>query len=228
MPLFRIGDTIAIRTGIIRDHNGHPVPDGTVVRFSMMLTGEGGGILQQVDAATAQGVARASFGLDKPGLLEIRATSEPAIVSDILQLDVSSAGAVAVTVVVPVLTETAMPTPTVVVPVEQNEFVTDAGYPRFNAWFITILLLVGSAWLAYWAVSRLKGGREGVRWALCVLLGGAAAYNYMVLGLPGSRDLASNQGMVGILVMTFVGELMGLGSAWLWMRRANATKSQAS
>jgi beta-N-acetylhexosaminidase len=227
MPLFRIGDTIAIRTGIIRDHNGHPVPDGTVVRFSMMLTGEGGGILQQVDAATAQGVARASFGLDKPGLLEIRATSEPAIVSDILQLDVSSAGAVAVTVVVPVLTETAMPTPTVVVPVEQNEFVTDAGYPRFNAWFITILLLVGSAWLAYWAVSRWKGGREGVRWALCVLLGGAAAYNYMVLGLPGSRDLASNQGMVGILVMTFVGELMGLGSAWLWMQRANATKSQA-
>ena len=30
IPLFRIGDTIAIRTGAIMDNNGHPVPDGTV------------------------------------------------------------------------------------------------------------------------------------------------------------------------------------------------------
>ncbi|MDO9301499.1 MAG: glycoside hydrolase family 3 N-terminal domain-containing protein, partial [Anaerolineales bacterium] len=76
-PLFRIGDTIAIRTGVIIDNNGNPVPDGTVVQFLMMLTGEGGGILQQVDAVTSQGVAYASFGLDKPGLLVIRAVSEP-------------------------------------------------------------------------------------------------------------------------------------------------------
>ena len=33
IPLFKIGDTIAIRTGAIFDNNGHPVPDGTVVKF---------------------------------------------------------------------------------------------------------------------------------------------------------------------------------------------------
>jgi beta-N-acetylhexosaminidase len=75
IPLFQIGDTIAIRAGAIKDHNGHPVPDGTVVQFSMVLTGEGGGILQQVESVTTQGVARASFGLDRPGLLEIHASA---------------------------------------------------------------------------------------------------------------------------------------------------------
>src|SRR5690606_26939814 len=82
-PFFEIGDTIAIRTGVIVDANGNPVPDGTVVQFSMNLIGEGGGIIQQFDSVTTQGIARASFGLDRPGLLEIRATSEPAVISQV-------------------------------------------------------------------------------------------------------------------------------------------------
>jgi len=225
-PLFRIGDTIALRTGIIRDHNGHPVPDGTVVRFSMVLTGEGGGILQQVESATAQGVARASFGLDKPGLLEIRASSDPATLSEGLQLDVSSAGAAPVIVVTPVIvTEAPMPTPTTTPPVEENDFVTTEGFLNFNAWFVVFLFLLGSSWLAYWAFSRFKSTREGVRWAACILLGGAAAYTYLTLGLPGSRAFASAQGMSGILIFTFLGELMGAVCAWLWVRRATAAKS---
>lgn len=74
---------------MIKDANGHAVPDGTVVQFSMLLTGEGSGILQQVDAVTSKGVARAAFGLDKPGLLEIRVVSEPAVISEVLKLDVT-------------------------------------------------------------------------------------------------------------------------------------------
>lgn len=226
VPLFRIGDTISIHTGVIHDHNGHPVPDGTLVRFSMVLTGEGGGILQQVETPTTQGVARASFGLDKPGLLEIRAASEPATLSETLQMDVSSSGAVAVTVVMPfVITETPAPTPTTVVLPPEDKFVTNDGYPRFNAWFIDLLFLGGVAWLAYWAVSRLKGVREGIRWALCFFLGGAAANAYLALGLPGSQNYTTEQGMAGILIFTFAGGGIGMLSAWLWARRANAVKS---
>jgi beta-N-acetylhexosaminidase len=225
-PLFRIGDTIALRTGVIRDHNGHPVPDGTLVRFSMVLTGEGGG-LQQVESTTTQGVARASFGLDKPGLLEIRAASDPATLSIVLQLDVSSAGAAAVIVVTPVVvTETPAPLlPTATPPVEEDEFVTTEGRPRFNAWFLVVLFLLGGAWLAYWALSRLKGTREGVRWAACVLLGGAAAYTYLSLGLPGSQAVTLEQGVSGILMFTFAGEVIGAAAAGLWMRRTIAAKS---
>lgn len=226
MPLYSIGDTIAIRTGVIRDHNNHPVPDGTVVRFSMVLTGEGGSNLLQVDAVTEQGMARASFGLDKPGLLEIHAASELATISNGLRMDVTVAGGAAVIVVVPVLTEeTVAPTPTPVIVVEENNFVTPAGYPRFNAWFIAVLLLLGGAWLTYWAVSSLRGGRDGVRWALCVFLGGLAAYNYLALGLPGSQVWATERGMIGILLLTFMGEWVGALGAWIWTRRASASKS---
>ena len=227
MPLFRIGDTIAVRTDSLLDHNGHPVPDGTVVRFTMLLTGEGSGILQQVDAVTQQGVARASFGLDKPGLLEIKASSEPAVVSEALRMDVSLAGGAAVTVVVPVLTETPVtetpppPTP------RPDPYVSPEGYPKFSAWLLELLMLVGVAWLAYGVASRLRGGREGVRWSLCVLVGGLLAYNYIALGLPGVQGWTAERGMAGILAFTLGGQLLGVIAATIWSRRISASKSQS-
>jgi beta-N-acetylhexosaminidase len=228
MPLFRIGDTIAVRTGVLRDHNGHAVPDGTVVRFSMLLTGEGGGILQQVDAVTQKGVAKASFGLDKPGLLEIKAASDPAVVSEALRMDVTLAGGAAVTVVVPVLTETIVTEPPPLPTEEPDPFVSKQGRPTFNAWLLNLLLLAGGAALAYWVASRIKGGREGVRWSLCVLLGGLVAYNYVALGMPGVTSWTISQGMFGILLFTMGGQVIGaLAAAW-WGRRSSASRSQSS
>jgi hypothetical protein len=192
----------------------------------MVLTGEGGGILQQVDAVTEDGVARASFGLDKPGLLEIKAASEPAVVSEALRMDVSATGRAAVTVIVPVLTQTILVPPTPAPTQQIDPWVTEEGYPRFSAWLLNFLLLVGGAWLAYWGSSRILGGREGVRWSLCVLLGGLAAYNYLALGLPGIQRWTGAEGIYGILIFTFVGELAGALAAGLWGRRASASRSQ--
>jgi beta-N-acetylhexosaminidase len=219
VPLFKIGDTIGIRTGMIKDHNGEPVPDGTAVEFSMNLTGEGGGILQQAQATTSQGVARVSFGLDKPGLLQIKATSEPARISDVLQLDVSSAGApAAVTVIVPPLTPQVAPRvePTAV-PVE-NEFVSPAGTMRFSAWLLTVLLLAVGAVLAGLVGNRSAGAGWAARWALLALAGGLLPYNYIALGLPGSTSYAENNGIGGVLILAIVGVLAGWGAGWLWWR----------
>ncbi len=220
VPLFKIGDTIAIRTGVIKDHNGQPVPDGTVVHFSMTLTGEGGGILQQADATTTQGVARVSFGLDKPGLLQIRATSDPAEVSEVIQLDVSSGQPAAVTVIVPALT----PQPTTELiqtqaPVEDN-FVTLQGAPRFSAWLLTLLLLAAAAGLIFWAGYRIESAQWGVRWGMCALAGGLLAYNYFALGLPGSSAFAISNGINGILIITIIGALLGWVGGLIWSRNA--------
>ncbi len=219
VPLFQIGDTIAVRTGMIHDFNGRPVPDGTVVQFSMTLTGEGGGILQQVDAVTSAGIARAAFGLDKTGLLEIRASSEPAVISEVLQMDISSSGA-AVTVVVPILTTTILPTPGVQTLDQQDEFVSADGYPRFNAWLLAVLLLAVGTWLTYWTIIRLSGMREGIRWSLAVLLGGLLGYNYLALGLPGSLAWSLENGILAVFSITFLGQMLGLAAAWLWHQRA--------
>jgi beta-N-acetylhexosaminidase len=221
VPLFKIGDTIAIRAGVIKDHNGHPVPDGTVVHFSMTLTGEGGGILQQADAITSQGAARVSFGLDKPGLLQIRATSDPAKISEVLQLDVSSAGQpAAVTVIVPAFTpETAPQAPRTPQP-QQNNFVTPQGSPRFAAWVLVVMLLLGGAALAYWMGTRIENMRWGIRWGLCAIAGGLLAYNYIALGLPGGADFAATNGIGGMISLALMGLLIGWGAGWLWSRRA--------
>lgn len=219
IPLFRIGDTIAIRTGIILDNNGHPVPNGTVVQFSMLLTGEGGGILQQVESVTTQGVARASFGLDKPGLLEIRVASEPATISEVLQLDVSQSGAVAVTVVVPELTQSISPTPEAPIEVVVDPYVSEDGFPRFSAWVIAMLVILSSAGVAYMVIIRVSNRRSALRWTLGILLGGLLSYNFLSLGLFGITNWMINSSVSGVITFVFLGELLGFVGGWVWSRR---------
>jgi beta-N-acetylhexosaminidase len=219
IPLFQIGDTIAIRTGIIKDNNGHSVPDGTPVQFSMMLTGEGGGILQQVDAVTTQGVARAAFGLDKPGLLEIRVVSEPAVISEVLQLDVSQSGAVAVTVVIPELTQSTEPTHEAPVVEVVDSYVSVNGFPRIPAWFFGMLFIALSGLVTYGASSRITNRRSSIRWTLGILLGGLLAYNYLTIGLFGITNWLITSGVSGVIGFVFLGELLGFVAGWLWSRR---------
>jgi len=219
IPLFKIGDTIAIRTGVIQDRNGHPVPDGTVVQFSMKLTGEGAGILQQEDAVTTQGVARAAFGLDKPGLLEISVVSEPAVISEVVQLDVSQSGAVAVTVVVPELTEAIEPTPEAT-PVEVvDAYISKEGYPRFSAWLVAMLFMVFSIWVVYSTGIRIIDRHSALRWSLGIALGGLLAYNYLAFGLFNSMSWLTVSGLSGVVLFVFIGELMGFVAGWVWSRR---------
>ncbi|HEX8993167.1 MAG TPA: hypothetical protein VF784_15905, partial [Anaerolineales bacterium] len=220
VPLFKIGDTIAIRAGPIKDHNGQVVPDGTIVHFSMNVTGEGGGILQQADATTTQGIARISFGLDKPGLLQVKAASEPALISEVLQLDVSSSGQPApVTVIVPQLTPE--PTPQVVKTPQPPEdaFITPDGRPRFSAWLVAVMVIVLGAGAALYAGMRLEDARWGTRWGLCALAGGLLVYNYFAVGMPGSTKFATDNGVGGLLILTVLGLLIGWGAGWVWSRR---------
>ncbi len=218
IPLYRIGDTIAVRAGPILDHNQHLVPDGTPVRFTMTTLEENGPILQEVDSTTTQGLARASFAISRPGKVEIRAISEPALVSTVLQFDASNEGAAVITIVpsITAMAETATPT---VTPVVQNDLVSPEGYPRVGIWLLVMLAVIGGAVLVFLAVSRLVSPRWGLRWALCVFLGGLLAYNYLALGLPGATNwIASSAGAFGVLVLTFAGEIIGSLGAWVWMQ----------
>jgi beta-N-acetylhexosaminidase len=219
IPLFRIGDTIAIRTGAIMDNNGNPVPDGTPVQFSMMLTGEGGGILKQYDAVTTQGVARTAFGLDKPGLLEISATSDPAVNSLVLRLDVSQSGAAAVIVVTPELTQSVEPTPQPTVVVEEDSYITNDGYPRFSAWLVAMLFIAFSIWVGYGTGIRVVNRRSAFRLALGIALGGLVAYNYLILGLFDIMSWLITNGLSGVIIFVFMGELLGFAAGWVWSRR---------
>jgi len=218
IPLFEIGDTIAIRTGVILDGNGNPVPDGTVVQFSMVLTGEGGGILQQVESVTTQGVARASFGLDKPGLLEIKVASEPAVISSVVQLDVSQTGSVAVTVVVPELTQSIESTPEAEIEEAENAYVSPQGYPKFPAWLVSMFMIVIVAGLTFFVASQFTQRASAIRWSLGILLGGLLAYNVLAFGIFGISTWLLETGLVGVVSATLIGQALGFASGWFWSR----------
>ena len=227
VPSYKIGDSISVRAGPILDHNHHLVPDSTVVRFTLATRDETGSILQQVDVTTTDGIARTSFVIDKPGKVEIRVISEPALLSEVLQFDATDTG-VAVTVVAPVLTEeveTAVPT---ITPSPENGFISPGGYPRTGMWMVILFAALSSAFLAYWAVSRVLNVRWGVRFALCVLVGAFAAYNYLALGFPGAAAWISSEtgGAFGVLLFTLAGEAAGAISAWVWWRWFSGSVSQ--
>ena len=226
IPLYKIGDTIAVQAGPILDHNHHVVPDGTPVRFTMAVLNEEKGILQQVDAETVMGIAHASFAINRPGKVEIRVASEPAVDSVALQFDASNEGAAVITVV-PTVTITPQPAPTTTAtPMIGNDLVSPEGYPRIGSWLLVMLAVIGSALLMFWAVSRIVSRRWGLRWALCVFLGGLAAYNYLALGFPGAADwIASSSGAFRVLMLTFAGEVIGSLGAWIWMQILSGPRS---
>jgi beta-N-acetylhexosaminidase len=219
VPVFNLGDSVTVRTGTILDHNGLPVPDGTVVRFTVSLGGEGGGVFQQQDATTADGSAAISFRIDKPGLVEIRAASEPANISEVLQLDVREGVAAVVTVIMPFPTETVVPPSPTPVIVQENDFVTADGAPRFSGWILSLFMLGGGAVLAWWVGESWGTQRWGIRWALCTLLGGLLVYNYLALGLPGAVNALTEGGGGALVGFTVAGEFVGALCAWLWMRK---------
>lgn len=227
IPLYKIGDTIPVRAGPIYDQNHHIVPDDTVVQFTMSTTDETGQSLQQITAFTTNGVARASFAIDKPGNVEISAISEPAVISELVRFPASNVEA-AVTVVVPMVTTTPIPpTATATLPPE-NDLISREGHPRIGAWLLVMLALFGGSLLGYWAVSKIFSPRWGLRWALCIFIGGLLGYNYLALGFPGAAEwIANDAGAFGVLVLTFAGEIIGIAAAVLWMRWPNEPTSRA-
>jgi hypothetical protein len=109
----------------------------------------------------------------------------------------------------------------------ENDLVSPEGYPRIGAWMLLLLALAGGAALTFWAASRLITPRWGLRFALCVILGGLVSYNYLVLGFPGAAAwIAADGSALRILLLTFAGEVLGFVAAWVWMNRVNARELQ--
>ncbi len=224
-PSFKVGDTVSIGTGVILDHNQHPVPDGTDVQFTLSSSGDTG-IIQQVDSATTLGVAHASFAISRPGLLTIKATSDPAIKSLVLQLTVSNAG-LSVSVITPTSqfhpTPTPSVVPTLISPVASS---TSQGTPGFGGWLLMLVSLTGIAFLTFWYGGRFTSQRWGARWAFCSILGGLLAYNYFALKLPGAAALIRKGGMLAIVGVVILGAACGAGAGVAWMRLANGKEKQ--
>jgi hypothetical protein len=169
--------------------------------------------------------------LDKVGRLLIRASSEPALSSTVLEITIGESGNAVVATVVPTPTPTATriptatrtptptPTPTVTpLPGPVEAFFTRK--PQNAQWGELILALVGVAAIGgggYWAVRQRHGDlTHALRASLWCVIGGLIGYVYFTLELPGSDLLRTAFSSWGALVMVLVGSTLPLV---YWLRR---------
>jgi len=226
-PELHLGSTIGIRTGVILDHNGHPVPDGTPVQFIASINGEVNTLPQIV--TTLDGVARTSIQVTGSGVLEIRAESEPAKQSEILHFDIPAINGDLTPTATEIPTETPTTTPnpttlpTQMVPQEPERMLS----PHIQDWIIAILLatIVGAS--SYRLAAFIGQVRWGVRSGFLSLIGGLLAYTYLALGWPGSQNLIEVAGSWGIVLVTLIGCAAGILAAWSWRAIQSAARSES-
>jgi beta-N-acetylhexosaminidase len=219
----KIGDPIAVVSGIILDHNGNQVPDGTIVRFT--LYHEGDNVPAQiVEAQTTQGIARGTLLIDQSGEINIRADSGAAVNSDVLTFEIPPESITStplpptqtlIPTSTPTATATGTPTSTpqaTTIPIN----VPNQGNVNFGDWVVALIVTAIISGINYWMINQKSGLRWGVRAALLPMIGGMFTYTYLSVNMPGSKSLLEQSGIWGVMLFVVVGALIGVGAVWLW------------
>ncbi len=220
---FKIGDPVSIVSGIIIDHNGNLVPDGTIVRFTLYHDGDNVPS-QIVEAQTSQGIAKGSLLIDQSGEINVKAESGSATSSDVLTFEIPPESITATPqsatqspTIAPSPTVPATNTPTSTpqatsVPLNS----TNQGNIDFGDWLVALIVTGVISGSNYWFTNQRSGLRWGVRAALIPLIGGMLTYIYLAINLPGSASMLDHMGTWGVLLLAFFGAGIGAGAVWIW------------
>jgi beta-N-acetylhexosaminidase len=235
----KVGDPLPVRTSAIVDRNGNPVPDGTPVTFHAVYV-DTEGLGRNFDATTVGGVAETTVTLEREGVLQITATSDPAFNSRPLEVRLAGEGVLFSTPTpLPTPTHTPTPTPTPTqtpTPTSTPEPTATAVVavppppppePRVKGVDLLLALLgmglAGGVVMAATQRSQMHSSDRAWtspgRVALWSLVCGLAGYLFYGLGLPGSGFMTSvSPGLRGLLIGLSCGLLPLLGVAWIWAR----------
>jgi beta-N-acetylhexosaminidase len=222
----RVGDSINLATSVIRDLNGHPVPDDTLVRFSVTYQSEGLAPTF-VETKTKAGVAMTSLTLDHTGQLEITASSEPAFSSITLQINVQKNEPSVITTIVPTPGPSDTPEPTVTVMLvtatpSTPKPLAQTGRVVGRDFFMLFLGLIGAMVIGYRLGNQEGYPTRGIRVALAGAIGVLLGYNFFALALPGADLTFSLFGIWAASMCVFLGAGLGLAAGWYWfVRRGN-------
>jgi hypothetical protein len=211
---------------MILDRNGHPVPDGTPVRFTMIYL-DAEGASETIETVTFGGVASIPVTIKFLGLLEISAVSEPALNSVRLQLTISEGAPIIIATVAPpptatptrlptaTRTRTVTPTPTATpVPLIRSLLGAEPRQVNLIDFTLSILGIVVITTLGYRREARrVEDGAvdRAMRLALWGALCGLIAYTIYGLGWFGADAIRGTLGGWGALIVT----LLGVAVPWL-------------
>jgi len=241
-PRLKEGDKLRLRTGVIVDHNGHPVPDGTPVRFIFNYPQEG--LEPSVQETTRGGVAETTITLDRPGQLDISIQADPVPKTTALQITVQEEGTAIVVPITPTprptapwptptptpnpepeTAETPQPTPTPENVGEGEPPAPEESGPLDLALALIGVFLVGGA--GYYVVRLNRGAVVlALRLALWCTVGGLTLYLAYALHLPGAAWLREQSGVWAAGWIALFGSITPLAIAWVarWIRKTEAER----
>jgi len=243
-PRIKVGDQLRLRTGVIIDHNGNPVPNGTPVQLIFTYPQEG--LEHSIMSTTRDGIAEATVTLDRTGQLDISVQADPVPRAVALQITIQEGGETIIeritptpslTPIIPTPTPTpepepeleATPVPTAtseteaVIEQEEEPPAGDEGAgPLELILALTTALLVSSA--GYYVV-RLnnESASLALRAALWCMLGGLALYVGYALRVPGATWLRQQSGIWASGWITLLGGLVPFAIALAIVHRRQPT-----
>lgn len=201
---------VTVVTGVIRDRNGNPVPDGTAVEIVGQWRDNPEAAAPRIATTTRDGVARTTVPLTMEGVLELRARAEEVLSQRPLLITVQGPTPTPgpTETPTPTATPTPPPAPGELPPVEPPPVVAPAPAPLPDplppaAFLLSLagtLAMMGGAW----ALSRRRPLVSRVRLSLMAVIGGMGGY--LLWGAIGAGG-----GLLAALPVALGGALFGLG-----------------
>jgi len=175
----RKDDVIYLRTSVIYDGNGNPVPDKTPVQFTLTYPQEDR--TRTIAAETKDGVAFASVTLDRVGQLDITVESKPAPPLFHLQLTIREESVIMISITPTPEASYGEPTPTTEPVVVVNKFLPEPlRVPAPQRGFLLAWGIMGGLLCAatgfWWGRERVGSLLMGLRLGLWGIVGGLGAY----------------------------------------------------
>ena len=245
-PVIEVGDALRLRTGLIIDCNGHPVPNGTPVQFFFAYPAEG--LEHSITAVTRDGVAEAALTLERTGQLDISLQADPVPRRVALQIIIQEGEPAVIVPITPTPSPT-LPRPTST-PTDEPEHEAETTEPPTRDLGIVeeeieppapeeqtkgigplelLLALIASLLVGSGGYYLLRMERQTVsqalRAALWCIIGGLGLYLCYVLRLPGSMWLQEQSGRWAAGWVTLFGSLAALAAVWLTARGRPPTRT---
>ncbi len=218
--VFQYKDRIDLYTGIILDHNGNPVPDGTPVTFFITTQGISSSLPQ---ITTIDGFAKTSFFVETREGLTIHAISSLARSQTItISILGGNEGDPTQDISPSPSSGTPFPSPSAAHKDNQSNDKPSslADSPTiWLEWLYSIIIILILAIIAYQAGSNSGIVLWGIRWFLSCMISGIAAYNYLALQLPGVNILfPEGVTRIGLFLVVAGAALLGWLFAYLFQK----------
>ncbi|MBN2085933.1 MAG: hypothetical protein JW748_11995 [Anaerolineales bacterium] len=212
---FMLGDHITFTAGPVVDHNQHIVPDGTGLSFQIDFP-EGDIPPLLLVAETVDGMARVDYVLNREGVMQVSAFSEPAKNSTVIRLAVGEEPGF-VTELAP--TENLEPTPSPeITPTATNSGTLSGNGGKVRAGWDTLLLMILILGAVSAAILYLAGrfGYTACRWRILLssLVGGLAGYDLIAIAYSGANSMAVWGGRWLSVLAGTAGAVLGAALAW--------------